>query len=662
MAPVPFKGEISIGHGMLWKARCMHKLVIEGEIVTGILQTITSPRDLSNLSLQEMEQLTREIREEIINTVSKNGGHLASNLGVIELTLALHRVFSSPRDKLIWDVGHQCYTHKLLTQRRDQFHTLRQFGGISGFPRPAESEHDAFGTGHASTSISAGIGMAAARDLDGEDYKVVPIIGDGAMTGGMAFEALNHAGHLKKNLIVVLNDNEMSISRNIGGLACYFNRLRTDPMYYRRRDEIEQLLRKIPPFGNTVLKVMDRLKDSLKYLVVPGMLFEELGFLYFGPINGHDLRSLIYTLKQAKSVKGPVLVHVITHKGKGYRPAEENADKFHGITPFNVSNGKSTQSKAIPTYTEVFGKTLLEEAANNKKIVAITAAMSSGTGLKEFSAQYPDRFFDVGIAEQHAVTMAAGIARSGYKPVVAIYSTFLQRAYDQILHDVCLQNLPVVFAIDRAGLVGDDGPTHHGLFDCAYLRPMPNITLMAAKDEDELRSMFKTALQYQGPCAIRYPRGAGNGVHWDKEPSVIPIGKAEVIREGQEIVFIAVGNCTSLAEKAAQTLASLGVGATVINARFIKPLDAECILHYCTRTGKVITVEEHVLAGGFGSAVLELLNESNAASIVLERIGIPDCFVEHGHPKKLRTKYGLTVDYLVKRALNMLGVRKGRAQ
>jgi len=631
---------------------------MEGESVTGILPTITSPRDLSNLSLREMEQLAREIREKIIYTVSKNGGHLAPNLGVVELTLGLHRVFSSPRDKLIWDVGHQCYTHKLLTQRRDQFHTLRQFGGISGFPRPQESEHDAFGAGHASTSISAGIGMAAARDLDGEDYKIVPVIGDGAMTGGMAFEALNHAGHLKKNLIVVLNDNEMSISPNIGGLACYFNRLRTDPMYYRSRDEIEQLLRKITPIGNTVLKVMDRLKDSLKYLVVPGMFFEELGFIYFGPVNGHDLRGLIYTLRQAKAAKGPVLVHVITRKGKGYRPAEENADKFHGITSFNVSDGKFTPSNNIPTYTEVFGKTLLEEAAKNKKIVAITAAMSSGTGLKEFSVQYPDRFFDVGIAEQHAVTMAAGMARSGYKPVVAIYSTFLQRAYDQILHDVCLQNLPVVFAIDRAGLVGDDGPTHHGLFDCAYLRTMPNMMLMAPKDEDELRSMFKTALQHKGPCAVRYPRGAGNGVPLDQEPALIPIGKAEVLKDGRDIVFIAAGNCTSLAEKTARTLASMNVEAAVINARFIKPLDAECILHYCNRTGKVITVEEHILAGGFGSAVLELLNESNAGRIELERVGIPDCFVEHGHLEKLRVKYGLTVDYLVSRALNMLGVRK----
>ncbi|MCG8401953.1 MAG: 1-deoxy-D-xylulose-5-phosphate synthase [Firmicutes bacterium] len=628
---------------------------MEGETVSGIMQTITSPRDLSDLSLTEMKQLAREVRREIIYTVSKNGGHLAPNLGIVELTLALHRVFASPRDKLIWDVGHQSYAHKLLTKRWDKFHTLRQFEGLSGFPRPQESEHDTFGTGHASTSISAGLGMVLARDLEGEDYRVIPIIGDGAMTGGMAFEALNHAGHLKKNLIVVLNDNEMSICPNVGGLASYFTRLRTDPMYYRSKDEIEHLLRKIPNIGHAVLRIMERIKDSLKYLVVPGMFFEELGFLYFGPVDGHDLKCLVDILKQAGSAKGPVLVHVITRKGKGYRPAEENADKFHSTGPFNILDGKSAITKDVPTYTEVFGKTVTEEAAKNKKIVAITAAMGRGTGLTEFSTRYPHRFFDVGIAEQHAVTMAAGMARSGYKPVVAIYSTFLQRAYDQVLHDVCLQNLPVVFAIDRAGLVGDDGPTHHGLFDFAYLRTVPNMTLMAPKDEDELRGMLITALRHQGPCAVRYPRGAGRGVPLDREPPVIPVGRAEVLSEGRDITFIAAGNCVSLAERAAQTLASAAIGASVINARFIKPLDAECILHYGRLTGKVITVEEHVLPGGFGSAIFELFNEHNAGSIELARLGVPDCFVEHGSREQLRAKYGLTVEHLVNRALKMLG-------
>lgn len=627
-----------------------------------ILPKINSPRDLRRLSLSEMEKLAQEIREEIIYTVSRNGGHLAPNLGVVELTLALHRVFSSPRDKLIWDVGHQCYAHKLLTGRRDKFHTLRQLGGLSGFPRPEESEHDAFGTGHSSTSISAALGMAIARDLNGEKYHVVAIIGDGAMTGGMAFEALNHAGDLKKNLIVVLNDNEMSISPNVGGLASYFTRLRTDPMYSRSKDEVEQLLRKIPSIGPTVLRVVDKLKDSLKYLVVPGMFFEELGFFYLGPIDGHNLQSLITTLKQAKSTPGPVLVHVITRKGKGYLPAENNADKFHGTGPFDISNGKSTSSKKILSYTEVFGKTLVEEARHNKKIVAITAAMASGTGLTEFARIYPGRFFDVGIAEQHAVTMAAGMARAGYRPVVAIYSTFLQRAYDQVLHDVCLQNLPVVFAIDRGGLVGDDGPTHHGLFDYAYLRSMPNMTIMAPKDENELRSMIKTALEHPGPCAIRYPRGAGLGVPLDEDPPTIPIGKAEVLCEGNDITFITSGNCTALAVKAAEALAAQGIQSTVVNARFIKPLDTECILRYSTRTGKVITVEEHVLPGGFGSAVLELLNENGKDNLQLERIGIPDTFVEHGKPDLLRAKYGLTVDYLIDKALKMTGRRQARVK
>lgn len=634
--------------------------MIEGEILAGILHRIKSPRDLRRFSPAEMNMLAGEIREEIIHTVSQNGGHLAPNLGVVELTLALHRVFSSPTDKFIWDVGHQSYTHKLLTERRDKFHTLRQFGGLSGFPRPEESEYDAFGTGHSSTSISAALGMALARDLKGENHHVVAIIGDGAMTGGMAFEALNHAGHLKRNLTVVLNDNEMSISPNVGALAGYFTRLRTDPMYSRGKDEIEQLLRKIPSIGNTLLKVVDRLKDSLKYLVVPGMFFEELGFFYFGPINGHNIQTLITTLEKAKATPGPVLVHVITHKGKGYLPAENSAVKFHGIGPFDISNGKTAKSNKFPSYTEVFGRSIVNEAQDNKKVIAITAAMTSGTGLSEFAEKYPDRFFDVGIAEQHAVTMAAGMARAGLRPVVAIYSTFLQRAFDQILHDVCLQNLPVVFAIDRAGLVGDDGPTHHGLFDYAYLRAIPNMTIMAPKDENELRSMLKTALNHPGPCAIRYPRGAGMGVSLDDEPVVLPVGKAELLLEGADITFIAAGNCNSLALRAAEVLATQGIQPTVINARFIKPLDNDMLLRYAARTGKVITLEEHVLPGGFGSAVLEMLNENNINNVELKRVGIPDTFVEHGKPDQLRAKYGLTVDFIIDKAVQMLGHNRTR--
>lgn len=619
-----------------------------------ILQRIDSPRDLRLLSMRELEQLAVEIREEIIYTVSKNGGHLAPNLGVVELTIAIHYAFNSPQDKFIWDVGHQCYTHKILTERRDKFHTLRQFGGLSGFPSPFESDYDTFGTGHSSTSISAALGMALARDLKGEKHRVVAVIGDGAMTGGMAFEALNHAGDLKKDLIVILNDNEMSISPNVGGLASYFNRLRTDPMYSRSKEEIEQLIRKIPSIGPTVLKAVDKLKDSLKYLVVPGMFFEELGFFYFGPIDGHNIQSLVSTFKKAQSTPGPVLVHCITRKGKGYGPAEINSDRFHGIGPFNISNGKPLGTKKAPTYTEVFGEILVKEAQKDNKIVAVTAAMTTGTGLKEFSKRYPNRFFDVGIAEQHAVTMSAGLARAGFKPVVAIYSTFLQRAYDQVLHDVCLQKLPVVFAIDRGGIVGDDGPTHHGVFDFAYLSTMPNMTIMAPKDENELRNMFITALQYEGPCAIRYPRGAGLGVTMDEEPSALPYGKAEVLLEGKDITFITSGSTASMALKAAKTLRGMGIYCTVINARFIKPLDSECIIRHSTKTGKVITVEEHVLSGGFGSAVMELLNENRIYNIRLERIGLPSTFIEHGKPEQLRGKYGLTVDCLINKASSMV--------
>ncbi|MCF8009725.1 MAG: 1-deoxy-D-xylulose-5-phosphate synthase [Clostridiales bacterium] len=620
-----------------------------------ILQKINTPEELSGLTLAEMETLAQELRDDIIYTVSKNGGHLAPNLGVVELTIAMHRVFSSPKDKIIWDVGHQSYTHKLLTSRRDKFHTLRQLGGISGFPRPEESDYDAFATGHSSTSISAGLGMAISRDLKGENNEVISVIGDGAMTAGMSFEALNHAGHLKNKLIVVLNDNEMSISPNVGGLASYFSRLRSDPMYYRSKDEIEQLLRKIPSIGSTVLKVVERLKDSLKYLVVPGMFFEELGYVYFGPVDGHDIKSMISVMEQARSVKGPVLIHVITRKGKGYQPAEENADKFHGTGPFEIDNGKPLKDKSVPSYTEVFGNFMVKEAASNEKIIAITAAMGSGTGLNKFAENYPGKFFDVGIAEQHAVTMSAGMAKSGYRPVVAIYSTFLQRAYDQVLHDVCLQKLPVVFSIDRGGLVGDDGPTHHGLFDLSYLRILPNIILMSPKDENELQSMLKTALCQPGPCAVRYPRGAGVGVALEEDPPLIPVGRAEVLSEGEDVTLIAIGNCTEMAKNAAETLFTRGIKAAVINARFIKPLDEECILHYSRRTGKVITIEEHALSGGFGSAVLELLNSYNQFNIRTERIGIPDCFVEHGNPDMLRTRYGLTVEYIVDKALNMHG-------
>jgi len=614
-----------------------------------ILERVNSPQDLKALSFRELEKLAAEIRELVIKTVSQTGGHLAPNLGVVELTLALHRVFDAPEDKIIWDVGHQCYVHKIITGRRDRLKTLRQFEGLSGFPCRNESPYDAFGTGHSSTAISAALGMAVARDLSGRNFSVVAVVGDGALTAGMAFEALNHAGHLQIPLVVVLNDNEMSIAKNVGALAGYLARIRSDPRYFRSKEEFESLVGRIPAVGPKMVKWAERLRDSLKYLVVPGMLFEELGFTYLGPIDGHNLGVMTTVLEQARMVKKPVLVHVITRKGMGYEPAEKNPDVYHGIGPFDVVTGKPKKDGRL-TYTEVFGQTLVQLAADNPRVVAITAAMPAGTGLVTFARTYPDRFFDVGIAEQHAVTFAAGLATEGYRPVVAIYSTFLQRAFDQVLHDVCLQRLPVVFALDRGGIVGDDGATHQGLFDFAYLRIIPNIVVMAPKDENELRHMLKTALQYDGPIAFRYPRGTGTGCPIEQEIRLLPIGVAEVLRDGEDIAVLAVGNTVSTALEAAQELAERGISAAVINARFVKPLDEACIVSYATRTRKMITIEENVLAGGFGSAVLELLNARGLGDVQLARMGIPDVFVEHGRPEILRAKYGLTAAGVVRTA------------
>lgn len=612
-----------------------------------LLSQVHSPRDIRLMTFAQLQELAKEIRQQIIETVAKNGGHLAPNLGVVELTLGLHRIFNSPVDKIIWDVGHQSYVHKLITGRCDEFSTLRQFGGISGFPRPSESVHDAFGTGHSSTSISAALGLAVARDLKGEKHSVVAVIGDGAMTGGMAFEALNHAGHLKKDLIVILNDNEMSIAHNVGAMSGYLTRLRTDPMYSRGKEEIEQLLRKIP-IGSTLLRLGERFKDSLKYLMVPGMLFEELGFIYLGPIDGHDIKAVSTVLQHARATKGPVLVHVLTKKGKGFRPAETNPDRFHGVGPFDVTSGEVFKTSNILSYTEVFGRTVTKLAHQDERILAVTAAMPGGTGLTNFARLYPGRFFDVGIAEQHAVTLAAGMATGGYHPVVAIYSTFLQRAYDQILHDVCLQNLPVTFAIDRAGIVGDDGATHHGLFDFAYLRPIPNMVIMAPKDENELQHMLATAVHHPGPAAVRYPRGAGVGCKLDENYKTLPIGRAEVLRQGADVTLLAVGSMVRLAMDTAEVLAGRGIEATVINARFVKPLDEECIVHYAAQTGKLFTLEEHVLQGGFGSAVLELLSSKGLKDVRVQCLGIPDKFVEHGSLSLLMARYGLTVEQVVR--------------
>jgi len=614
--------------------------------VSKLLKQIHFPQVIRSLDLAQLQDLAVEIRRIIIETVAKNGGHLAPSLGVVELTLALHYVFNSPVDKIIWDVGHQSYAHKLLTGRFKEFDTLRQIGGISGFPRPSESVHDVFGTGHSSTSISAALGMAIARDLRGGKYSVIAVIGDGAMTGGMAFEALNHVGHMQKDLIVVLNDNEMSIAHNVGAMSGYLNRLRTDPMYSKGKEEIEQILRKIP-VGPTLIRLIEKLKDSLKYLVVPGMIFEELGFIYLGPIDGHDIKAVANVLQRARAIKGPVLVHILTKKGKGYKPAEKNPDKFHGVGPFDAGSGEIKKSNDTPSYTEVFGKTMVKLACSNQNLLAITAAMPGGTGLTKFAQLFPERFFDVGIAEQHGVTLAAGLASGGYHPVVAIYSTFLQRAYDQILHDVCLQNLPVTFAIDRAGIVGEDGPTHHGLFDFSYLRSVPNMVIMAPGDENELQHMLATAVNYCGPAAVRYPRGAGVGCKIDGELKLLPIGKAEVKREGADLTLLAVGSMVNKAVEAAEILAGKGIEATVINARFIKPLDEELILYYANVTGKVFTVEEHVLQNGFGTAVLELLSSKGSKQVLVHRFGFPDRFVEHGSRSLLMEKYGLTVEKIV---------------
>ncbi|CAK7037878.1 1-deoxy-D-xylulose-5-phosphate synthase [uncultured Phascolarctobacterium sp.] len=610
-----------------------------------LLQKINSPADLKMLTLEEIKLLAGEIRQLIIDVVSKNGGHLAPNLGVVELTLALHKVFTTPKDKIIWDVGHQSYIHKILTGRKELFPTLRQYHGMSGFPKRKESEHDAFGTGHSSTSISAALGMAVARDLKGEDNNVIAVIGDGSMTGGMAFEALNNAGDLHKKMIVILNDNEMSISKNVGAMSQYLCDLRTGETYNKIKGDVEGWLKGLD-FGSDVLSAIERLKGSVKYLMVPSSVFEELGFKYLGPIDGHDLNKLLEVLEAAKHVNGPVLVHVITKKGKGYEPAETSPNKFHGTGPFEIATGKKISDPAAPiAYTEMFGKTLTELAAENEKIVAITAAMPDGTGLNKFAEQYPKRFFDVGIAEQHAVTAAAGMAAEGLKPVVAVYSTFLQRAYDSVLHDICMQNLPVTLCLDRAGIVGDDGFTHHGVFDYAYLRSMPQMTIMAPKDENELRHMLNTALSFDGPITIRYPRGSGVGVDCSEALQQLPIGKGEVLREGEGVCLLAIGSMVAVALQAADVLAEQGIKAGVINLRFAKPLDEELLVQAAKKYSKLVTLEEGVVAGGVGSAVLELLNNKGLLQTTqVLNLGIPDEFVPHGDKKYLFRDIGLDLD------------------
>jgi 1-deoxy-D-xylulose-5-phosphate synthase len=617
--------------------------------MSALLGNIKLPDTLQELSAKQLEQIAAEVRQKIIEVTSKTGGHVAPSLGAVELAVALHASFKSPTDKIIWDVGHQAYAHKILTGRLDKFHTLRQEGGISGFPKLSESPHDAFGVGHASTSISAALGMVIVRDLKGENYSIVAVIGDGSLSGGLAFEGVNNVDGMKSNLIVILNDNEMSISKNVGAYSNYLTRVATSDLYVDLRNRVERVVKRIPRVGVSLFEAAKKLKDRTKHIVVSfkvDVIFEELGFKYFGPIDGHNIPLIMSTLHHARDIQGPVLIHVMTKKGKGYPPAERGPSRFHGTGPFDIKTGKA-KAEAKVTYTSVFGKTIAKLGEQDKRVIGITAAMIDGTGLEEFARKFPKRFFDVGIAEEHAITFAAGLAISGYRPVAAIYSSFLQRAYDQIVHDVCLQNLPVVFCLDRAGIVGEDGPTHHGLFDMAYLRLIPNMTVMAPKDENELQHMLYTALNHNGPIAVRYPRGGGPGAKFDPELKLLKIGKGEAVFKSEirnpksEQCIIAIGSMVYPSIEAAKLLEKDGIAATVINARFVKPLDKELILKTVKSADKIVTVEEGVLDGGFGSAVLELLSEAKIKKPI-QRLGLPSKFIEQGKRPELLEIYGLT--------------------
>ncbi len=621
-----------------------------------LIEKIKSPKDLKDLNLNELKELSAELQEIIIERVATNGGHLASNLGSIDLTIALHYVFNSPVDKIVWDVGHQAYTHKLLTGRYDSFPTIRQYKGISGFPKISESPHDPFGTGHSSTSISSALGILEGRDQNNDDFKVIAVIGDGAMTAGLAFEGLNHAGHLKKDLIVVLNDNEMSISPNVGALSDYLTRIMTGDIVTKLKKETKSILEHLPKVGEPFLKVAKKFEGSIKSLVVPGQLFEELGFEYVGPVEGHRIGSLIETLKRVKELPGPVLIHTITKKGKGYEPAEKSPSAFHGVGPFDIETGeKIASNKKTYSYSDIFGSCLTDLAKEDKRIVAITAAMTEGTGLSKFAKTFPKRFYDVGIAEPHAATFAAGLATQGIKPVVAIYSTFLQRSYDEIIHDICLQDLSVIFAIDRGGIVGDDGPTHNGTFDLSFLRHIPKLVVMAPKDGHELRCMLKTAVDFDGPSAIRYPRGSVADDEETNKTAALPIGKAEVLKEGKDLLIIGIGSTSMPALEAAKTLADSGINATVLNARFVKPLDTELITRLAKENTYVLTVEENTTSGGFGSAVLEELNDAGIEGLKLKILGIPDQFIEQGPQNILRKNLGIDAEGIAKAALTLLG-------
>ncbi|NLM12240.1 MAG: 1-deoxy-D-xylulose-5-phosphate synthase [Epulopiscium sp.] len=610
------------------------------------IDTIDSPEKLKKLNIDQLKILSKEIRNFLVNTLSQTGGHLASNLGVVELTLALHYCFNSPQDKIIWDVGHQSYVHKIITGRKNKFQTLKQMGGISGFPKRKESIHDVFETGHSSTSISAALGMAAGRDLNKENYSVIAVIGDGSLTGGMAFEALNNAGRSNTNLIVILNDNQMSISPNVGGLSKYLNNIRTEPVYLEVKEDIDQILKKIPGIGKSVAKTVKKTKESIRYLLVPGTLFEELGFTYVGPINGHDIKSLVTVFKKVRKMKGPILLHVKTIKGKGYSHAEKLPCQYHGVGPFDVKSGQALGGVGEETYSDVFGNAIVQIANENKKIIAITAAMPDGTGLKSFQQKFPERFFDVGIAEQHAVTFGAGFASIGFHPVFAVYSSFLQRAYDQIIHDVCIQNLPMVFAIDRAGIVGQDGETHQGIFDLSFLSHMPNLTIMAPCDKFELEEMLKFAFTIKGPVAIRYPKGkVFNLLKLDRAP--IQYRKSEVICEGKDGAILAVGKMVEFATVIVENLKKEGIELSLINPRFIKPIDEEMIFEVCNKHNFIFTMEDNVATGGFGSNVMQILAKHNM-NIPIKIFAFPDQFIEHGSCSELYKKYHLDIESMQK--------------
>jgi len=615
-------------------------------MTTHHLDSIRTPADLRRLPPEQLPEVAAEIRERIIHVVSSTGGHLAPSLGTVELTLALHYLYDTPRDILIWDVGHQCYGHKILTGRNDRFDTLRQESGLSGFPRRVESEYDPFGTAHASTAISAALGFACARDLRGEKHRVIAVVGDGALTGGLAYEGMNQAGVVGTDLLVILNDNAMSISPNVGAISRYLTRLTSAPVYRKFEADLWELLGKLPA-GGKAQTLASRVKEGMRNLVMPNVMFEELGFKYFGPIDGHDLAMLLTVLKQLRVVHGPVLLHTLTVKGKGYRLAEEDARKFHGVSSFDKLTGASGKKPSAPSYTEVYGQTMIELAERDPAIVAVTAAMTDGTGLAKFSTRFPERFHDVGIAEQHATCFSAGLAAAGMKPFATIYSTFLQRAFDQLVHDVAVQGLPVRFAMDRAGLVGEDGATHHGLFDIAAMRCLPGFVLMAPKDENELRNMLATMAAHDtGPIAVRYPRGTGRGVPFDPAPTAIPIGVGEVLRTGTDVVLIGYGSMVPTAEKAAELLAERGIQAAVLNARFAKPLDEALLLEWARRTKRVVTLEEAALPGGFGDAVLELLAREPVAGVRARCFGVPDRLFDHASRDSLLRQAGLAPDLI----------------